>query len=77
MINMERFTQTEVKNLQPGDRFFKLNDKNKIVHEIIEEKAKVTHFQTYKVFAKRDNQMFASPMKSNTVVVFLRHGNAN
>lgn len=70
---MERNTQTEVKNLKPGDRFYKLNDKKKLVLEIVEAKAKATQYQTYSVFAKRDNQLYGEPMKSNTMVVFLRH----
>lgn len=74
---MERNTQTEVKNLLPGDRFYKLNDKKKTVLEIVEEKVKKTHFQTYSVFAKKDGQRFADPMKSNTMVVFLRHKENN
>lgn len=73
---MERLTQTEVKNLLPGDRFYKASDKSKTVLEIVPEKVKRTQYQTYTVFAKRDNQMHPDPMKSNTQVVFLRHADS-
>ena len=70
---MNRNEVTEVKNLILGDRFYKQNDAKKTVLEIAEGEAKVTIFQTYKVFAKTPGAKYAAPMKSNTPVVFLRH----
>ncbi|WP_295674620.1 hypothetical protein [uncultured Mucilaginibacter sp.] len=70
---MTRNEVTEVKNLVMGDRFYKQNDAKKTVLEIAEGEAKVTKYQTYKVFAKIPGAKYADPMKSSTMVVFLRH----
>ena len=58
---MERNTKTTVGALQIGDRFYKCNDKKKLVCEKVESEIKKTHFQTYKHFVKMPGQYFPVP----------------
>ena len=67
------YTVTFIHQLQTGDRFYRLKDKKKEVWEKVEGEVKKTYFQTYRHFAKRDNDKFYQPFQSATAVVFLRH----
>jgi hypothetical protein len=80
---MERNTITTVANLKPGDRFFKVNDKNKKVLQIVEHAPKKTHFRTYKIFCclvqiiegrltPTAKEGYYSPILKDTQVVYLR-----
>ncbi|WP_442795334.1 hypothetical protein [Pelobium manganitolerans] len=69
---MERNQITEIKNLAPGDRFYKLTDKTKKVYQKVQAKTKTTQYQTYSHFATARGEKFPQPFKSNTAVVFLR-----
>lgn len=48
---MKRNEVTTVDKLQIGDRFYFLNDKNKVVWEKVEHEVKATHYRTYSHFA--------------------------
>jgi L-rhamnose mutarotase len=72
---MERNTATTIYDLQPGDRFYKANDKKKDVWEKVEHTMKQTNYQTYSHFAKREEDKYALAFKSNTQVIFLRNNN--
>jgi hypothetical protein len=74
---MERNTKTTMYHLQIGDRFYKVNDKKKIVYTKVESETKRTHFQTYKHFALKDGERFPDAIKSTTEVIFLRHKEAD
>ncbi len=65
-------TVTTIHQLNIGDRFYKLQDKTKTVWEKVEGEVKKTYYQTYRHFAKRDNDKFSQPFQSSTPVVFLR-----
>lgn len=71
---MERKTQTTVGELKIGDRFYRCQDKKKEVWQKVEHKVKQTGFQTYSHFAKRDADLHPQPLKKDTQVIFLRHG---
>lgn len=81
---MERNTVTNIARLQIGDRFYKANDKHKIVFEKVEHETKKTAYQTYKHWAVEAKycrgtltadqiEMYAKPINSATEVIFLRH----
>lgn len=70
---MERNTKTEIRELKPGDRFYKAADRKKEVWEKVEDNAKQTRYQTYSHFAKRDGDKFSQAFKSDTLVIFLRN----
>ena len=70
---MNRNTPTTIGQLKIGDRFHKAGDKKKEVWQKVEHKVKVTDYQTYGHFAKKDNEKFATPFKKETQVIFLRH----
>ncbi len=70
---MERNTQTTIKQLQVGDRFYKANDKKKTVYTVVEAEVKKTHFQTYKHQALKDGEQHPEYFKADTLVIFLRH----
>lgn len=70
---MERNIQTTIGDLQPGDRFYVLTDKKKLVWQKVESQTKITRFQTYSHFAKKDGIKYPQAFKKSTVVVFLRH----
>lgn len=69
---MERNTQTTIKNLKPGDRFYKVTDKKKEVWQKVVCEVKVTKYQTYSNFAKRDIDQSSQAFKSETEIIFLR-----
>jgi hypothetical protein len=80
---MKKNEVTTVDKLQIGDRFYFLNDKNKVVWEKIEHEVKTTKYRTYNHFAllgsyadivkdriKRRNN--SKGMQPNTRVVYLK-----
>jgi hypothetical protein len=80
---MKKHEITTVDKLQIGDRFYFLNDKNKVVWEKVEHEVKSTQYRTYSHFAllgtyadrvkdlvMRKNN--SKGMQPNTQVVFLR-----
>ena len=71
---MKRFEISTAGQLQIGDTFYQLNDKTKTVFERIEGKTVRTKYATYSVLARERGNRYASLMKSNTAVVFLREG---
>jgi hypothetical protein len=71
---MKRNEVTTAGSLKMGDRFYKQADSKKTVLEIVAGDKKVTNYQTYSVFAREPHKKHGDPMKSNTKVVFLRHG---
>ncbi|QNK63966.1 hypothetical protein H7F33_05595 [Pedobacter sp. PAMC26386] len=70
---MNRNEITVAGSLQTGDRFYKRNDKGKVVFEKVEGEIKKTEYQTYTVNARKNGAKFTQSMKGNTEVVFLRH----
>lgn len=70
---MERNTITTAGQLKIGDRFYRVNDKKKIVWEKVPSDIKITHFQTYKHFASTPGMKFPQAINKDTKVVFLRH----
>lgn len=71
---MERNTTTTIEQLAIGDRFYKAKDRTKTVLTKVEHETKVTKYQTYTQWAKNDTEKYPQPMKSDTAVIFLRHG---
>jgi hypothetical protein len=82
--NMERNTVTTIVDLKEGDRFYKQNDKHKKVLVAISHKVKRTMWQTYhywcipaSIYDRKPKQevieRYATPVKGNTPVIFLRH----
>lgn len=69
---MERFKNTTVSRLQPGDRFYKLSDRNKTVLEMVQGEVKRTLYRTYGFWCKGPDGEIQAVM-GNTKVVFLRH----
>lgn len=69
---MERGTRTTIDNLAIGDRFYKVKDGNRIVHEKVEHAPLKTKYCLYRNWARADNEKHAQAMKSGTEVVFLR-----
>lgn len=72
---MERNTQTTVKQLREGDRFYKVKDRNKKVLQMVPGKQVKTYFQTYNYFCKADTERHSQAINPNTQVIFLRHTN--
>lgn len=82
-MNMKKNEVTTADNLQIGDRFYFLNDKNKVVWEMVEHEKKVTNYQTYSnwcipasVSDGRGSETFKAayvkPIRKETKVVYLR-----
>lgn len=69
---MERGTKTTINQLGIGDRFYKANDKKKEVWEVVQNERKVTKFQTYDYWIKKDTDNYPVAIKSNSAVIFLR-----
>lgn len=80
---MKKNEITTVDKLQIGDRFYFLNDANKVVWEMVDHESKSTFYRTYTHFcllgsyadrisdrATRDRQ--AKGIQGNTKVVYLR-----
>lgn len=65
---MERNTKTIAGKLQPGDRFYKANDKKKIVWEVREMGAMVTIGD-----ANISRLSYPEKIRTETEVIFLRH----
>ena len=72
---MERNTQTTVRQLKIGDRFFKASDKKRIPWQMVEADMKKTYFKHYHYWAKLDNCTKPEPLDGATKVVFLRNVN--
>lgn len=70
---MKRNEVTEIRDLQNGDRFYKVGDKHKTVFEKIEHETKMTKYQTYSHWGCVDGSNFPQAFKSDTQVVFLRN----
>ena len=78
-FNMERNQLTTVAQLQPGDRFYKRNDKHKKVLVRIAHIPRQMHIQNYKHWclpasiADKQLERYAMAIKKETPVIFLRH----
>lgn len=70
---MEKNTLTTVDKLQIGDRFYKAGDRKKELWTKVEAQKKVTYFQTYVHWAKKDKEVHPQALKANSPVIFLRH----
>jgi hypothetical protein len=84
IFNMERNQLITVENLQPGDRFYKQNDKHKKVLVLIEHKPRQVQLPIYKSWCLpasiADKQLkpevierYAMAIKKETPIIFLRH----
>lgn len=69
---MQRGDRDIIDNLAIGDRFYKVKDRNKIVHEKVEHAPLKTKYYLYRNWAKADGERHAQAMKNDTEVVFLR-----
>lgn len=86
---MNRNDVTTVDKLVIGDRFYRSNDKNKEVLELVEMPAKRTYYRTYRYFfitaASADKirhnadliGRIAKPINGTTSIVFLRSYKTN
>lgn len=74
---MERNTSTTIDKLTIGDRFYVATDKKKEVFEKVVHGERVTKYQTYKHFAKKDQDNFPRAFKSDTQIIFLRSKELN
>lgn len=72
---MERNTQTTVRTLEIGDRFYKATDKKKTVLEMIKHDPKTTKHQTYNYWCKGDTDRHPQAIQGGTLVIFLRNKN--
>lgn len=72
---MERNTRTTVGKLAIGDRFYKVNDKNRTVLQKIEHAPFQTKHYKYTNWAIADGDRHADKMKHDTEVIFLRNVN--
>lgn len=72
---MERNTLTTIKEVQIGDRFYKVGDPKKTLYTLTEAEPQKTFFQTYKHFAVKDGEKHKQAFKAFTQVVFLRNIN--
>ena len=68
---MERFRNTTASRLQPGDRFYKLNARKKVVYEMVEGEVKRTLYRTYGFWCKGPDGKVI-PIMGTTRVVYLR-----
>ena len=76
---MQRNTVTTAGALQPGDRFYKLNDSTKTPHQVIHENYKAGHTVFCVSAALADRMLeaaltrYAMRINAETEVVFLRN----
>ncbi|QTE37204.1 hypothetical protein J3L18_29555 [Mucilaginibacter gossypii] len=74
---MERNTRTIAEKLQIGDRFYKANDKQKTVCQMVEGGEKKTEYRNSKLWYLPPNTppQYPKAIDKNTEVIFLRHTN--
>jgi len=74
-FQMEKYTVTTLNQLNLGDRFYRIGDPKRIVHQVVTHEG---HFKKASdVWVQRGDHIRPMPMRDTNTVVFLRHVEAN